>query len=129
MMPEQGPAPRNQRNTVSGTGNIITGGTFTGTEVSATTVNAPQKPPIQQLQDELTRMRECLAGVQALTDDHENAMEAVAELQDELATDPDPDPGGLRRLRVRVRQVMGVLTPVAGIIGGVAALEEICQRL
>ena len=128
MMPEQGPAPRNQRNTVCGTGNIITGGTFTGTEVSATTVNAPQKPPIQQLQDELTRMRKCLAGAQAPTDDHEDAMEAVAELQDELARDPDPDPGGLA-LRVRVRQVMGVLTPVAGIIGGVAALEEICQHL
>jgi hypothetical protein len=128
-MPEYEGVSGSQRNVIRGTGNIVTGGKFTDSQVSATTVNAPQKPLIQQLQDELTRMRECLAGVQAPTDDHRDAMEAVAELQDELARNPDPDPGGLRRLRIRVRQVMGVLTPVAGIVGGVAAFEEICQHL
>lgn len=128
-MPKSEGNPGSRHNSIVGTGNIVTGGTFTDSQVSATTVNAPQNPLIRQLQDELTRMRECLAGVQASTDDHEDALEAVAELQDELARNPDPDPGGLRRLRVRVRQVMGVLTPVAGIIGGVAAFEEICQHL
>lgn len=117
-----------QHNTIVGAGNIITGGRVIKSQVVANQVSA-QTPVIQQLQDELARMRECLAGVQVPTDDHEDAMEAVAELQDELARDPAPDPGGQGRLRVRVRQVMGVLTPVAGIIGGVAALEEICQRL
>jgi hypothetical protein len=128
-MPKSEGNPSSRHNTIVGTGNIVTGGTFTDSQVSATTVNAPQNPLIRQLQDELTRIRECLAGEQAPTDDHEDALEAVAELQDELARNPDPDPGGLRRLRVRVRQVMGVLTPVAGIIGGVAAFEEICQHL
>ena len=128
-MPEYEGIPGSQRNIIRGTGNIVTGGTFTDSHVSATTVNAPQNPLIRQLQDELTRMRKCLAGVHAPTNDHEDAMEAVVELQDELARNPDPDQGGLRRVRVRVRQVMGVLTPVAGIIGGVAAFEEICQHL
>ena len=128
-MPEYEGVSGSQRNVIRGTGNIVTGGTFTHSQVSATTVNAPQKPLIQQLQDELTRMRECLAGVQAPTDDHGDAMEALAELQDELARDPDPDPGGLRRLRVRVRQLIGVVAPVAEVVGGVAALEEICRHL
>ena len=127
-MPKSEGIPGSQRNTIVGTGNIITGGRVSKSQVVANPVAAPN-PLIQQLQDELTRMRACLAGVQAPTDDHEDALEAVIELQDELARNPDPDPGGLRRLRVRVRQVMGVLTPVAGIIGGVAAFEEICQHL
>lgn len=118
-----------QRNTVNGTGNIITGGTFTASQVSATTVNARQKPVILQLRDELARVSQCLDGVDAPTADHEDAREAVAELQAELAKDPDPDQHGLRRLRKQVRQLIGVLTPVAGIIGGVAALQEICQHL
>ncbi len=128
-MPKSEGNPGSQRNTVKGVGNIITGGTFTGSQVSATTVNAPQKPVILQLQDELARVSQCLAGVDAPTADHEDAREAVAELQAELAKDPDPDQHGLRRLRKQVRQLMGVLTPVAGIIGGVAALQEICQHL
>jgi Family of unknown function (DUF5955) len=121
--------PGSQSNNIRGTGNIITGGTFTDSQVSATTVNAPQNPLIRQLQDELARMRECLAGVRAPAEDHEDAMEALVELQDEVAQDPDPDQGGLRRLRKRVRQLIGVLTPVAEVVGGVAALEEICRHL
>ena len=45
--------------------------------MSATTVNAPQNPVILQLQDELARARECLAGVQDRTDDDEDALEAI----------------------------------------------------
>jgi hypothetical protein len=128
-MPKYEGIPGSQRNIIRGTGSIVTGGTFTDSQVSATTVNAPQNPLIQQLQDELSRARERLAGVQVPTADHEDAMEAVVELQDELGRNPDPDRGGLRRLRVRVRQVIGVLAPVAGIIGGVDALENICRHL
>lgn len=128
-MPRYDGTPGSQSNSIRGTGNIVTGGTFTDSQVSATTVNAPQNPWIRQLQDELARMRERLAGVQAPTDDHEDAIEALVELQDEVAQDPDPDQGGLRRLRKRVRQLIGVLAPVAEVIGGVAALEEICRHL
>lgn len=127
-MPKSEESPGSQRNTIVGTGNIITGGRVIKSQVVAKTVSA-QNPVIQQLQDELSRVRGCLAGVQAPTDDHEDAMEAVDELRDEVARDPDPDQRGLRRLRVRVRQLIGVLTPVAGIIGGVAAFEEICRAL
>jgi hypothetical protein len=128
-MPKNEGIPGSQRNVIRGTGNIVTGGTFTDSQVSATTVNAPQNPLVQQLQRELNKVRECLAGVQAPTADHEDAMKAVVELQNELGRNPDPDQGGLRRLRVRVRQVIGVLAPVAGIIGGVDALENICRHL
>jgi hypothetical protein len=128
-MPKHEGIPGSQSNNIRGTGNIVTGGTFTDSQVSAATVNAPQNPLIRQLQDELARMRARLAGVQAPTDDHEDVIEALVELQDEVAQDPDPDQGGLRRLRKRVRQLIGVLAPVAEVIGGVAALEEICRHL
>ena len=127
-MPKSEGNPGSQRNTVKGVGNIITGGTFTGSPVSVT-VSGPQKPVILQLQDELARARECLAGVQDRTDDDEDALEAIERLQSEVAQHPEPDQGGLRRLRLRVKELIGVLTPVAGIIGGVAALQEICQHL
>jgi Family of unknown function (DUF5955) len=128
-MPKFEGNPGSRHNTIVGTGNIVTGGTFTNSPVSATSVNAPQNPLIRQLQEELARMRECLAGVQAPADDREDAMEALVELQDEVAQDPDPDQGGLRRLRKRIRQLIGVLAPVAEVVGGVAALEEICRHL
>ena len=124
------PKSEGRRNTIVGTGNIVTGGTFTGSPVSATTAGrVSHNPFIRQLQDELTRVRQCLAEVEATTADHEDAIEAVIELQAEVAQDPDPDERGRRRLRKRVRQVIGVLTPVAEVIGAVAALEEIWKHL
>jgi hypothetical protein len=36
---------------------------------------------------------------------------------------------GPKNLRQRIKALIGVLTPVAGLIGGVAALESICQHL
>ena len=56
-------------------------------------------------------------------------MEAIVELQDEVARNADPDQTGLRRLRIRVRQIIGVLAPVAGTVGSVDALENICRHL
>ena len=122
--------PGSQHNTVIGNGNIVTGGKFTNSAVVAKTVYGSQKKEvIRQLQDELARVRQCLAGVQAPTADDEDAMEAVNALQGEVAQDPDPDQRGLRRLRVRVKALIGVLLPVAEIIGGVAALQDICRHL
>ena len=129
IIPVQPHTATRTENRVSGTGNIITGGTVTGSQVSATTGNAARNPVIGQLQDELIRARQCLAGVQARTADHEDAMEALEVLLDEVAQDPDPDQRGLRRLRVRVRELVGVLIPVAETIGGVAAFEEISRHL
>jgi hypothetical protein len=123
------PVPRNQCNTIRGTGNIITGGTVTNSQMVATSVSGSPNPLIQQLQDELTKVRQCLAAFEVPTADHEDAIEAVDALQHEVSEDLNPDQGGLRRLRVRVRQLIGVLAPVAEIFGGVAAFEEICRHL
>ena len=124
-MPEPEPVPGSQRNTIHGTGNIITGGAVTNSQVVAASAPGSPNPLVQQLQDELTRVWQCLDAVAAPMADHEDAIEAVGVLQDEVSRDPDPDQHGLRLLRVRVRGLIGVLLPVAEIIGGVAALEEI----
>lgn len=118
-----------QDNRIDGPGIIITGGHVADSQLVTTSVSGPPNPLVQQLQAELARARACLAGVQDRTDDDEDALEAIDRLHSEVAQHPDPDQRGLRRLRLRVRELIGVLTPVAGIIGGVAAFEEICRHL
>jgi hypothetical protein len=129
MMPEQGPSAGSQRNSITGTGNIVTGGTLIGSQVVAKTGPNSPNSLIEQLQAELAGARQRLAGVQDPTSDHEDALEAVDALQGVIAQDPDPDLGGLKRLRLRVKGLIGVLAPVAEVIGGVAAFEEIWRHL
>jgi hypothetical protein len=118
-----------QHNAIFGAGQIITGGVLFNNRIEAKNFNGPQNPLIRQLQDELTRARQCLADDPASTVDHEDAVEALDALQGEIAQDPDPDQRGLKVLRLRVKALIGVLLPVAEIIGGVAAFEEICRHL
>jgi hypothetical protein len=118
-----------QHNAIFGAGQIITGGVLFNNRIEAKHFTGPQNPLIRQLQDELTRARQCLADDPASTVDHEDAVEALDALQGEIAQDPDPDQRGLKVLRLRVKALIGVLLPVAEIIGGVAAFEEICRHL
>jgi hypothetical protein len=127
-MPQPEGLPGSQQNTIIGTGNIITGGRVINSRVTATTVNQ-QNPTMLQLREELTRVQRCLAAVEDPTADQQDALEAVDMLEGELAQDPDPRPDGLKRLRARIKGLIAVLAPVAEIIGGVAAFEEIVRRL
>ena len=128
-MPNPEENPGGPRNIIAGTGNIVTGGKFINSQVVAETVSGPPNSLVRQLRDELTRARECLAAVEVPTADHEDAMKAIDALQGQVARDPDPDQRGLGRLRLRIKQLIGVLTPVAEVIGGVAAFEEIWRHL
>lgn len=75
----------------------------------------------------MTRIRHCLKGDdgRVASDDRDNAIDAVADMQLAMS---DPEKGAVdspRKLKRRIRELIGVLAPVAEIIGGVAALEAI----
>ena len=63
------------------------------------------------------------------TADQQDALEAVDLLQGDMDQDPDPGPAALKRLRVRLKGLIAALAPVAELIGGVAAFEEILHHL
>jgi hypothetical protein len=136
-------ASHGQQYTV-GTGNIITGGTVTnspmtnvgGRQNRVDVTNALsaglQQSWFPQLRDELARIRPLLEGDHGSAvseDDRDDAIDAVRALQTEVADAQDSgeaDPKGFRR---RVKELIGVLAPVAEIVGGVAALQAILQHL
>lgn len=120
--------PGSQQNTIHGTGNIITGGKMINSRPIAKTVSQ-QNPTVQRLRDELAQVRQSLASAADPTADQQDALEAVDLFQDEIDQDPDPGPVGMKRLRVRLKGLIAVLAPVAELIGGVAAFEEILHRL
>jgi hypothetical protein len=83
------------------------------------------------LKAELTRIRLSLQEDDgtAAPDDRDDAIDAVDDLHRVL---PEMDKDGAdsqRKLKRRIRELIGVLAPVAEIIGGVAALEAIVQHL
>jgi hypothetical protein len=117
--------PGSQRNTIHGTGNIVTGGKITKSRLVAYTQNAT----VQDLREQLARAHESLAAVPDPTAGQQDALDAVDLLQDEIDKDPDPAPDRLKRLRLQLRGLIAVLAPVAEVIGGVAAFEEILRRL
>jgi hypothetical protein len=117
--------PGSQRNTIHGTGNIVTGGKITKSRLIAYTQNAT----VQDLREQLARAHESLAAVPDPTAGQQDALDAVDLLQDEIDNDPDPAPDRLKRLRLQLRGLIAVLAPVAEVIGGVAAFEEILRRL
>ncbi len=131
-----------QQNTITGSGNIVTGGTFTNSPVTTgpgsriAVSNTPpsadiEQPWLEQLHDELTRIRLLLAEDHdpERSLDRDDAIEAVTTLAADLPDKQDEGGDEPRRLRLRVKGVIGVLAPVAEIIGGVAALEAIVQHL
>jgi len=93
--------------------------------------SAEMRDPWEALGAELTRIRQRLEGDdgRAASDDRDDAIDAVADMELVLS---DPEKGGAdspRKLKRRIRELIGVLAPVAEIIGGVAALEAILQHL
>ena len=50
-------------------------------------------------------------------------------MEADLRSMPDGDPDAPKKFRRRVKELLGVLAPVAEIIGGVAALQAILAHL
>ena len=93
---------------------------------------AQSADPWEQLQRELTKIRQRLerdSDPTVAPDDHDDALEAVTALKDDLPGLRKNDPDTRRRLKQRVKALIGMLAPVAEIVGGVAALQAICQHL
>jgi hypothetical protein len=131
-----------QHNTVIGSGNIVTGGTFTNSPVTNTTVNSgasagSQAYWVDRLAEELTQARERLDNpALPVTPDRADAVAAIEELQEEvaafreeLAAGPPPGPEKQATLRRRVKALLGVLLPVAEMIGGIAGFQDILHHL
>jgi hypothetical protein len=127
-----------------GTGNIITGGTVTNSPITnlggkhgrADVTNAPspdrQPPWLPRLRDELARIGFSLEAEYdpaISVEDRDDAVETVRALQAEVADAQASGQADVRSFRRRVRELIGVLAPVAEVIGGVAALEAIVQHL
>ena len=122
--------PGPQQYTVSGDGVISTGSgpvTFTKSGQPGNDISAGL---LVNLEKELTRIRAILesADSHVRSADRDDAIEGVDALAGDI-----PGLGqsadGRRKLRQRIKALVGVLTPVAGLIGGVAALESILQHL
>jgi hypothetical protein len=131
-----------QHNTVIGTGSIITDGTFTNSQVTSTTVNSGEGAGSQaywvgRLAEELAKARGRLEDPGLpVTPDLTDAVAAVEELQDqvvafreELAAGAPPGPESQTMLRRRVKALLGVLLPVAEMIGGIAGFQDILHHL
>ena len=131
-----------QHNTVIGNGNIITGGTFNNSQVTSTTVGSgagagSQAYWVGRLAEELAQAHARLndPGLQA-TPDLTDAVAAIEELQaevgafrEELAAGPPPGPESQTMLRRRIKALLGVLPPVAEVIGGIAGFQDILHHL
>jgi hypothetical protein len=89
------------------------------------------RDPRGALGAELARMRLSLQadGGAATADDRDDAIDAVDGLQRVLPDMDEGDPDSRKTFRRRIRALIGVLAPVAEIIGGVAALEAIVHQL
>lgn len=87
--------------------------------------------PRRALEAELARIRLSLQADDGAVaaDDRDDAIDAVDCLQLVLPDMDEDDPDSRKTFRRRIRALIGVLAPVAEIIGGVAALEAIVQHL
>jgi|SRR5580693_3575550 hypothetical protein len=87
--------------------------------------------PWDELETELARIRVLLESRDGdvASADRDDAIEFVGALSRDLPDLRQSGADGPKNLRQRIKALMGVLTPVAGLIGGVAALESICQHL
>src|ERR1700730_2740323 len=129
-------------NFIGGSGNI-TSGTFTGSPVvsvsgSNNTVtnqvsdNSVALDPWGNLEKELARIRRRLVGdrgssVAAV--DRDDAIASVKAAQAEASAADSASPEARRSMRLRLKALVGILVPVAEIIGGVAGLEAIWPHL
>jgi hypothetical protein len=129
-------------NFIGGSGNITTG-TFTdspvvsvsGSNNKVTTDvsdNSVALDPWGDLEKELARIRRRLEadrGSSVAVVDRDDAMASVKAAQAEASAADSTSPEARRSIRLRIKGLIGILAPVAEIIGGVAALEAIWPHL
>lgn len=84
--------------------------------------------PWDEVAEELARIRVRLESAVA-SDDRDDALDWVRALSRDLPDLRQGGPDGRKNLRQRIKALIGVLTPVAGLIGGAAALQSLCQHL
>jgi hypothetical protein len=130
----------NQQYTISGDGVINTGensqvnnakGDGNRQSASYAAPSPAGLDPWEQVGKELARIRLLLEGENshAASADRDDAIEVVITLERDLPSLRESGTDASKRLRQRVKALVGVLTPVAGLIGGVAALQSIWQSL
>jgi hypothetical protein len=134
MMTCDGKASHSERNYTVGTGNIIDSSTITSSPIIAVSGQAENKQPswFTELQAELARIHVVLEGIHAptvSTDDRDDAIDAVRALETMAASAQNSGQVDPKSFRLRIKALIGVLAPVAEIIGGVAALQTILQHL
>jgi hypothetical protein len=131
-----------QQNSVTGAGIVVVGGVISDSPMTVvsgdsnvitnqpgrTSDDAVLAAAQRELSTELARIRKAL-----LEDDdkaraahREEAIEAVSALQTDLG---EPAVVDHKTLRTRINALLEALQPVAGIIGGIAALEAIVRGL
>jgi hypothetical protein len=95
------------------------------------TVSAAAQDPWPELRQELARIRLRLENNRApvTAADRDDAMKAVTDLEADVPRISESGPDAPIKLRQRVKGLLGVLAPVAEVIGGVAALEAILSHL
>jgi hypothetical protein len=137
-MNESHASPGCQRSTVHGdvtiagpgSGVNIAKGDNNYQEITSAPPRAEIRDPWEALGAELTRIRQCLEGDDGRVplDGRDDAFDAVTDMQRIL---PDMEKGGAnspKKIKRRIRELIGVLGPVTEIIGGVAGLEAIWQH-
>lgn len=134
QQPPKGPQivpvqPRTTTRSKQGSAVVGPGNISIGHAVTATSANAVDDQVILALRDALARLRERLVAIEAPTADQQDALGAVDLLQAELDESRDPGPQALRRLRLQVRGLIGMLAPRSETIAEVAALAEIVSHL
>jgi hypothetical protein len=127
-------------NFIGGSGNIIAG-TYTGSQVvgvsgSQNTVHVSDSSvaldPWGALEKELARIRRRLEEDRTNSvdvADRGDAIDSVIAAQGEMSSTDNTSPAARRSMRLRIKGLIGILAPVAEIVGGVAALEAIWQHL
>jgi hypothetical protein len=127
-------ASHSEQNYSVGTGNIIKDSTITRSPITTVGGQAENKqsPWLAQLRAELARIRVLLEEVQnpaISADDRDDAIDAVRAFETMAASAQNSGQADPKGFRLRVKGLIGILAPVAEIIGGVAALQTILQHL
>ena len=101
-------------------------------ENTCTVMPAGGQDAWEQLAEELARIHQRLAegrGNSVAAVDLDDALVSVEAAQENSSATGNASPEARRGMRLRVKGLIGILAPVAEIVGGVAALEAICQHL
>ncbi|HEV2933509.1 MAG TPA: hypothetical protein VGY96_10280, partial [Streptosporangiaceae bacterium] len=94
--------------------------------------NSTTLDPWGDLEKELAQIRRRLEadrGSSVAVVDRDDAIASVKAAQAEASAADSASPEARRSMRLRVKSLIGILAPVAEIIGGVAALEAIWPHL